>query len=303
MHTTFLRPLFLTLFLGLSSFITAQIGVNQQDNHFPKLQVSPFVSFGIDHQTGLDFMTNFNIAARYELNDKVDLRGMVTLGKGFGFGPGGFIALLSLGGTYHLSEKEKYKNTKFIISQSERSSGGMTTTTTTYYKGKSSFRVKNGIAAELKIGTVSGFYTRLDGGYEIQVHSQAYYRDQLNINSETGYRANRNGLTSFKFMGAVALLGRPGTYDYYTDTDADPDLIEDNYVNEPHGARVALGGYLSMTHHFKPWKKMTFYVAIDGGTMFIPGIPKNATSENKFIPIIEPSIGLTIAPNKFKRTK
>lgn len=152
---------------------------------------------------------------------------------------------ISVGGTYHMKDKLIAKKSKFTVGTSARGNKE----THTFYKQMTEYRVAAGPTAKLRLGFFgnSGFYTRIEGGWDWQTYSRAYFN---------GYASNRNGFTSIKLLATIASFRQFEINSSY----------EEKYVG-----RVGAGGLVSLFHERKPWKKVSCHIGLDMGYMHVLG--------------------------------
>lgn len=240
----------LTLLITLSITATSFSAIAQKDTNPVVIQESldwnklnaraglsiyiPYVELAETALTG-DAYGELN----YQLGKIANVHGRINLGSFTG---------IAVGGTLHASDEMVTKSTKFKVASSTRGN----TETTTFYRNNSEFRKVKGPTAELRIGKFgdSGFYSRLDGGYDFQTYSRAYYK---------GYGSNRNGFSSVRFLATIAKFNQAE----YTGTTK-------NYES-----RIGAGGLVSIFAEKSPWKRITFHIGLDAGYMKIFGVVDN----------------------------
>ncbi|RYD97131.1 MAG: hypothetical protein EOP54_11850 [Sphingobacteriales bacterium] len=185
------------------------------------------------------------VEGAYALGKKADATASLHIGSFKG---------VSVGGTYHMKDKLTSKKSKFTVSSTTRGNKE----THTFYKQMTEYRVAAGPTAKLKVGIFgnSGFYTRIEGGWDWQTYSRAYYNN---------YASNRNGFTSVKLLATIANFRQFEINSSY----------EEQYVG-----RVGVGGLVSLFHERKPWKKVSYHIGLDMGYMHVLGA-KNAS--NSFV--------------------
>ena len=248
------------------SFVCIQLTaqeVVQESLDWKSLRIRPSVSLSapLTHEEEIILPMNVNVDGYYELGKVADLRAGLHYGSFKG---------VSVGGTFHLSDKIVNRASRFIVAETSRR--------VYFYKGRSDFRTVFGPAADLKIGSysVSGFYARLDAGFDFQTFSRAYY---------DGYRSARNGFSSIKIMGTAAKFNQSEIVS-----------LSDNENKSRFGA----GGVLRYNYEISPWKTITLFAGGDFGYIAIFGVDdyvdQYVTIENtKSNLILELKLGLTVS--------
>lgn len=234
----------------LSSGLMAQENVVVQESlDWDKLRVRPGLSIYIPYVELAEMQITGNVYAEatYNLNTLADARGGIYLGSFNG---------ISVGGTYHLSDKMVSKPTKFKVGSSTKGR----TETTSFYKQNAEYRAVKGIAADLKAGKFgdSGFYMRIDGGLDWQTYGRSYFR---------GFASNKNGFTSMKLLATVAKFNQSE--------------IQAN-TNDEYVSRVGAGALVSLFHERRPWKRITWHMGLDLGYMKIFGAKDLKTEYSTF---------------------
>lgn len=248
------------------SFVCLQLTaqeVVQESLDWKSLRIRPTVSLStpLTHEEEITLPMNVNVEGYYELAKIADVR----VGLHYGSFNG-----ISLGGTFHLKDRIVNRPTRFIVAETSRK--------IYFYKGRSDFRSVMGPAVDLKLGTysVSGFYARLDAGFDFQTFSRAYY---------DGYRSGRNGFSSFKVMATAAKFNQSEIIS-----------LSDNANKSRFGA----GGVLRYNYEISPWKTITLFAGGDFGYIAIFGVDdyvdQYVTIENtKSNLILELKLGLTVS--------
>ncbi|MFC5282712.1 hypothetical protein [Pedobacter alpinus] len=215
--------------------------VIQESLDWSKLRVRPGLAIYIPYVelASTQITGEVYTQAAYQLNKRVDVNAKLSLGSFTG---------VAFGGTLHTTDKMVNKSTKFRVGSSTKGN----IETTSFYRNNSDYRVVKGPTAEVRIGKFgdSGFYTRIDGGYDIQTYGRSYFR---------GFAGNKNGFTSIRFLATVAKFNQ-AEYTGFTQ----------NYES-----RVGAGGLVSLFAEKSPWKRVTFHLGLDGGYMKIFGVTKN----------------------------
>jgi len=251
---------FMALFI---TFNSAAQQVVQENLDWKSLRIRPTVSLStpLTHEEEIILPMNINLEGYYELGQMADVRGGLHYGSFKG---------VSLGGTFHLLDKIVNRSTRFIVAETSKK--------IYFYKGRSDFRSVIGPAADLKIGaySVSGFYARLDAGFDFQTFSRAYYN---------GYRSGRNGYTSLKIMATAAKFNQSEIIS-----------LSDNASKSRFGA----GGIARFAYDVSPWKTITLFAGGDFGYMAIFGVDdyvdQYVTIENtKSNIILDLKFGLTVS--------
>ena len=214
--------------------------VVQESTDWNKLRFQPGISFSFPMAIDLDnpvIPMGLNLDAYYELGNIADFKAGLQYGTFKG---------VSVGGTYHLSDKISSKMTRFIVAQTGRK--------VYFYKNMSEYRRVFGPTANLQIGNYSptGFYARFDGGIDLQRHSRAYY---------DGYPSSRNGFSSIKLMATVVNLNQP----------------EETSLGKQVTNRVGVGASAAYFAELKPWKRITFFGGMDMGYITLLGVEDHYT--------------------------
>jgi|GEM_PF-908051 len=241
--------LFCCSLLSLGALAQQENVVKQESLDWDKLRVRPGVSIYIPYVELAETQITGNMYAEatYVLNKLVDVRGGIYLGSFNG---------ISVGGTYHLTDKLVTKPTKFKVGASTKGN----IETTSFYRENSEYRTVKGPTADLRIGKFgdSGFYMRLDGGMDWQTYARSYFR---------GFASNKNGFTSMKLLGTVAKFNQSE--------------IQASTNNE-YVSRIGAGALASLFHERRPWKKITWHMGIDMGYMKVFGAKDLKTSFSTF---------------------
>jgi hypothetical protein len=212
----------------------------QESTDWKKLRFQPSVSvsfpMAIDLQNPI-LPVGVNLDAYYEMSKIADFRAGLQYGTFKG---------VSVGGTYHLADKQTSKMTRFIVAETGRK--------IYFFKNNSEYRTVFGPTANLQIGSYlpTGFYARFDGGVDFQKHSRAYFK---------GYPSSKNGFSSIKLMATVVKLNQPEDSDLGT-------LIK---------SRVGVGASAGYIAEIKPWKRFTFFGSLDIGYISLLGVKDHVT--------------------------
>jgi hypothetical protein len=241
------------------------VGNDIENRH--KLHIRPYLSFYIPPSTiGRNFHANLNVDAQYWFPKLLDVRAGINIGS---FKGGTF------GATYHLIDKIKSKNNKYVLSRTTRGK----TETTTFLKAKANSHIIVGPCLDAMLGvlTEGGFYTKIDVGLDYQSFSRSY--------AEIGNRTipgARNGWVSCKVQGVVVSMNH-----------------DDNIFDAvPFERRLGIGGQINLQASARPWRGVTFYAALPIGFVKVLGPAMEAptiTKKDKNIqPILYINIGASI---------
>lgn len=212
--------------------------VVQETLEWKKLRIRPNVSMSapLTKENDITLPVGIGVDAFYDLGKVANLQAGLQMGTFKG---------ISVGGTYHLSDRMVNRATRFIVSQTSRR--------VYFYKGLSDYRQVFGPAVSIKAGSYSnaGFYGRLDLGIDLQRMSRAFY---------DGYPSFRNGYSSIKLMATVAKFNQFE----YGQTDG---LV----------SRLGVGALASYQIELKPWKRITLFSDLEMGYLAILGVKDYAT--------------------------
>jgi hypothetical protein len=232
--------------LPISTFSqTEKPVVVQESLDWKKLHIRPGLAIYIPYVDLAE--TNITgdayLEAAYDLDKKADVKARINIGSFTG---------VAFGGTLHSVDKLVSKKTKFKVAS--YTSGNKEITS--FYENVSEYRIVRGPTAELRIGKFgdSGLYTRLDGGYDFQTHSRAYFKN---------YASNRNGFTSAKILATVAKFNQSEIFDTTFD--------------ERYESRFGAGALVSFLAERKPWKRVSWHLGLDLGYMMIFGVNEPVT--------------------------
>lgn len=226
-------------FLSVNTTAQGQVQeVKQESLDWNNLRGRPGLAIYIPYAELIETQITGDIYAEamYELENIADVTGGIHIGSFTG---------ITFGGTWHLKDRMVKKSTKFQVGSSTRGR----IETTSFYKNDSEYRVVNGPTAGIRVGKFgdSGFYMRVDGGIDKQIHSRAYYR---------GFASNKNGFTSMKLLGTIAKFNQAEM---------------NSGSNEEYVSRVGAGALVSLFHERRPWKRITWHMGLDMGYMKILG--------------------------------
>ena len=214
--------------------------VRQESLEWKKIHIRPGVAFYIPYVdlAETQLTTEVYTDAAYDIDKIANVNARISVGSFTG---------IAFGGTLHQVDKVVSKSTKFTVAS--YTSGNKEITK--YYKNVAEYRIVRGPTAEIRIGKFgdSGLYTRLDGGYDFQTHSRAYFKD---------YASNKNGFSSVKLLATVAKFNQSEIFD--------------TSFNERYESRFGAGGLVSFLHERKPWKKISWHLGLDLGYMAIFGV-------------------------------
>jgi hypothetical protein len=232
---------------------------------FKLLNIRPYLAFFIPPTSIAEGFANAGVDAHYNLNKIANIHA--------GFSVGTFRGLTG-GLTFHLVDKVKQKNHKFILSRSTRGS----IQTTKYFKAKADAKIVIGPCLDVAIGSLknAGFYTKIDIGLDYQTFVRAYA--QIDNYSIAG---NENGWASFKVQGVFASINRD----------------ENKFDEIAPERRVGLGGQVNLSFIARPWKAVTLYAGLPLGVMKIIGVKKDA-----YQPILQINLGASLNFVKQKQT-
>jgi hypothetical protein len=261
-----MKKIIITASIAIAAMINNQALIAQSVNYkivgndlntFRKLSVRPYVSFYIPPTPIAEGFTNFYLEAHYWLKNIVDVRA--------GFGVGTFTGFIG-GGTFHLIDKIKSTQHKFVVS---RSTTGRTETTK-YFKAYADRRIVLGPCLDFSVGALknAGFYTKIDFGFDYQSFARAYAEtDNRNIAS------SKNGWISLKVQGVIASIN-----------------WDDNKFDDIKPVRkLGIGGQVSLSASVRPWKGVTLFANLPMGAMKIQGVAQKSIQ-----PILQINIGASI---------
>lgn len=216
----------------LVSALNAQ-GVEQGSLEWKKLRIRPSVSMTapLAHEQDPVLPMGVNLEGYYEFDKLADINGGLHYGTLKG---------VSLGGTYHLSDKVVNSKTRFVVAKTSRRMY--------FYKGRADYRSVFGPTVNLQVGSYSnaGFYGRLDAGLNFERMSRAYYN---------GYPSGKNGYSSLKLK---AVLTKFSQFEYGA---------TDGMVS-----RIGAGGVAGYTAELKPWKRITLFADAELGYLAVFGV-------------------------------
>jgi hypothetical protein len=214
--------------------------VKQESLDWNKIHIRPGIAFYIPYVdlASTQLTGEVYTEAAYDINKLANVQARISVGSFTG---------IAFGGTLHTIDKIVSKSTKFTVAS--YTSGNKEITK--YYKNVSEYRIVRGPTAEIRIGKFgdSGLYARLDGGYDFQTHSRAYYKN---------YASNRNGFSSVKLLATVAKFNQSEIFD--------------TTFKERYESRFGAGGLVSFLHERKPWKRVSWHLGLDLGYMKIFGV-------------------------------
>jgi hypothetical protein len=223
------------------------------------LQIRPNVAFTIPiiGELGDGNPISLNLDAQYWLLKIVDVRASFL----YGFIKGG-----SIGGTFHLMDKEQATKQKFVVG---RSSNGRTTTTT-YFKMKANSRNIFGPCADVTFGGIQDFgaIVRADIGFDYQSFSKAWAETE-----DSRFKSSRNGWFSFKLLGAIASMNYKGV--------------------GPTKRVLGIGGLASLGAIVRPWKTICLSTGIQAGALKLQGLDE-VDKKDALKPIVSFNLGLSI---------
>ena len=223
------------IFFAIITFVSAlnAQNVEQESLEWNKLRIRPSVSMTapLAHEQDPVLPMGANLEGYYEIGKLADINAGLHYGTFKG---------VSLGGTYHLSDKIVNRKTRFVVSQTNRRMY--------FYKGRADYRSVFGPTVNLQVGSYSnvGFYGRLDAGLNFERMSRAYYN---------GYPSGKNGYSSVKLKAVLAKLSQ---FEYGT---------TDGIVG-----RIGAGGVASYTAELKPWKRITLFADAELGYLAVLGV-------------------------------
>lgn len=193
----------------------------------------PYVDLAETNITG-----DVYVDAAYDLDKLANVNARINIGSFTG---------VAFGGTLHSVDKLVRKKTRFKVASYTSGNSKITS----FYENVSEYRTVKGPTAELRVGKFgdSGLYTRLDGGYDFQTHSRAYFK---------GYPSSNNGFTSFKILATVAKFNQSE--------------IIDSSFKEQYESRIGAGALISLMTERKPWKRVSWHMGLDLGYMTIFGV-------------------------------
>jgi hypothetical protein len=224
---------------------------------FRKLNIRPYLAFFIPPTSIAEGFINAGIDAQYHLGKIANFNAGFSVGTFNGF-TGGI--------TYHLVDKIKSANYKFVVSRSKRGN----VETINYFKAKADARIVIGPSLDISAGvlTKAGFYTKIDFGLDYQSFGRAYA--DLNGWSIAG---NRNGWVSMKLQGVFASMNRD----------------ENKFDATPAVRRIGIGGQVALSTMARPWRGVTLYAGLPLGVMKIMGVEEDAIQ-----PILQINLGMSI---------
>jgi len=233
-------------------------------SQFRSLNIRPYFSFNIP-QTQLDIglPINLNIDGQYWFPKLLDVRSGISLGTFIGF---------TGGATYHLSDKVKIKNNKFVVSSSTRGR----TTTTRYFKAPASSKVIFGPCADFALGKLgtAGFFTEVDLGLNWQTFTRAY----ANLQDGSYIRSGKNGWIDLKAQAVIRSVN-----------------WDSSVLNQAPYRLLGVGGQLNLSGSAKPWKGITVYGCIAMGAVKMIGVIQSGiTKESTVQPILNFGFGACI---------
>lgn len=253
------------LFIGLSLFSSAQNNeVEQYDLAWSNnMRACAHLDFLIPYAQLDDtrIPAIITIDFSYNLKQLAELRASAHVGSFKG---------ATIGGMYMLKNKMLTRKTKFKIS--ETSNGR--TKTLRFYKGNSEFKRVFGPSVDMKFGSFdnTGTFTRFQAGLEWKTFSQAYYKD---------YASTRNGYQSVKLQAIASTLN----------------MWEHHNGKQAYNPRFGMGAMASVEGVFSPWKRVSMFVGLDLGYLFIPGVEDDKTNgieNDKGMPILEIKLGAAV---------
>ena len=257
------RDQFFKIVFGLSllamSFSASAQEVEQESLDWSKLRVRTLINIPIPYTEtkDIELASILTVQGTYEIGTMADVRAAAHLGTFKG---------VSVGGTYHLTDRLKNGKTRFIVAE--------TRDKTYFYKGYSDYRSIFGPSVDLMAGVFqdAGLYARLQAGLEWQTHSRAYYK---------GYNSMRNGISTVKLQAVAASLA----------------MAEYHNGAQDYVRRLGLGGVAGIAYDVRPWKRVTFSGGVDLGYMVLPGVENDLTNgieNSKGHPILEAKFGVSV---------
>jgi len=258
---------FLIVFISINycnSQIISYTITDTDPSKFRNLNIRPYFSFNIP-QTQLDIglPINLNVDGQYWFPKFLDVRAGICLGTFKGF---------TGGATYHLSDKVKIKNSKFVLGSSTRGR----TTTTRYFKAPTTSKVIFGPCADFALGKLgtAGFFTEVDFGLNWQAYTRAY----ATLQNGSYIKSGRNGWVDLKIQAVI----RSVNWGY-------------SVLNETPYRVLGVGGQLNLSGSARPWKGVTFYGGIAMGAAKMLGVIQSGiTKESTIQPILSFGIGASI---------
>jgi hypothetical protein len=267
------KKIFTFLFVIFSSQLIGQnISYKIVENNVEErsqLHIRPAISFSIPPSDIIEGLpTTLSVEGQY-WTDVADFRATAHVGTFKG---------ISVGATYHLSDKTKVKKEKFVVSTSKTKR----VETTTYFKAPVNMHKISGPCADLTTGFYgeAGFFTKLDLGWDFQHFGRSY--------AEYGNRTikgSSNGWFSAKIQAVVANVAIDMT----------------NYFNLGAGTgkyteerKMAFGGQINVSGAVRPWRGVTFYMSLPLGYMRYIGVSDAPETTNRGVPILNIVLGAQI---------